>query len=121
MKYQDALKQIAKHAWWSEDAPGLEQTILYPLHAFVTLRELIKEPYLSISILVFKGDYFYEKTPDDDRYGVYLHFYRHMQQNPNYIRNLRKKWEQRKKEYFKIIDKFVRSRNTLSNRQLWDS
>lgn len=121
MKYDAVLKEIKRHTWWSEEAPGLEQTILYPLHAFVLLRKLIHKPYLSIAILIFKGDYFYERTPDDDRYEVYKHFYSSMQANPDYIRGLMKKWQQCKKEYFRIIGRFARQRDNLSNSQLWDS
>ncbi len=119
MEYKDILREIKRHSWWSEEAPSVIQTIIYELTCFVSMSRMLKAPYFSVAAMITKGDYFWEETPEDERYLLYMDFFQKMKKDSKHIEGLIKLSEERKKLYYAVYDKFKKEGSGMSNGELY--
>ena len=81
MKFDEIIKRIKKHEWWSEEAPGCVQTIFYPLHAFIGQSKVFHPEYLSVCVIGYKRNFFYERTPEGEKWEVYKYIFEQMKKD----------------------------------------
>ncbi len=86
MKFPQAIKEITKHKWNSEESPGCYQTLIWPLCCFIRQTRVFHPKYHKITIAVFKDDFMYEETPIDEKYEIYKFIFRQMKKNQNWTK-----------------------------------
>jgi phosphohistidine swiveling domain-containing protein len=118
MNFEKLLGEIEKHKWWNEEGPGVVQMIAYPLHCFITQSKVFHQKLLSISLLLFRGSYFYERTPEDEKYLVYQHIFMSMKENRDYLKPIIKDTRKKAKILFEAYKNFVKNRNLMNNEEL---
>lgn len=85
MDFKGLLGEIGRHSWWNEEGPGVVQMFVYPLNCFITQSKVFHPKLLSITILLFKGEYFFERTPEDEKYVVYQYVFDRMKRDKGYL------------------------------------
>lgn len=113
------LKQIKNHQWWSEEGPGVYAFIGWPLRAFIEQAKYFHPRYLSISIFIYRNDFFYEETPADEKSKIYDYIFQKVRQNRNWLIRLRKNSEKSAARSLAAGDRMIGKIEKLSNQQLW--
>lgn len=98
MKYKELLKEIEKHTWWSEEAPSVIQTIIYPLHCYITQSRVFHPRLVTIAIIGIKGNYMYERSPEDEKYKIYMYVFKKMKKDRNFLYKIIKSTEKKKEK-----------------------
>ena len=118
MKYKEVLKEIDKHTWWSEEAPGVVQMLVYPLHCFITQSTVLHPKFLTIAIIGFKGRHFYERSPEDEKHLVYKYIFKRMNKDKNYLNIIIKDTRRKARIFLKEAFNFVKNKDRMNNRDL---
>jgi len=76
--------------------------------------------YCTVSIFLSKNDFFYEHSPNDERYKIYKYIFNKSKKDRKY---LRKKWQacNKYKKFILVGRFFEHEKDRLTNRQMWDS
>jgi len=112
------LKKIEEHRWWSEEAPGVYNFIGWPLRAFVEQGKYGHPKYLSVSIFIYRDDFFYEETPADEKLKVYNYIYDKTTKDKFYLKKIRKNSERTAVNFFKAAKKLEKGIIEPNNLQL---
>lgn len=113
------LKEIKKHSWWSEEAPAVYAFISGPLRTFIEQAKYFHPKYLTISIFIYRNDFFSELTPADEKLKIYYYIYDQVSKNKNYLKNLRKASKKFVSQSLKAGRKLEKNISAVNNRQLW--
>jgi len=119
IKLQSVLREIKKHTWWSEEAPGVYNFVGWPLRAFIEQAKYAHPKYLSISIFIFRNGFFYEETPADEKLEIYNYIYKKISKDKLYLKKLRKSSEKIADNFFKAEKKLEKGISQSNNDQLW--
>lgn len=121
MTLSKLLKIIKKYpSWWEESTPGVFQFIMYPLNSFVEQCRYFHPKYCTICIILSKNDFFYEHSPDDERYEIYKYIYNKSEKDPRYLHK-KKQIGDKYKKFIEVGRCFEKEKDRLTNRQMWDS
>jgi len=121
MTLNKVLKSIKKHpTWWEESAPGVYQFIMYPLHGFIEQCQYFHPKYCTITILLSKNDFFYELSPNDERYKIYKYIFEKTKKDRRYLHK-KKEFGDKFKQFIKIGRHFEKNKDQMTNRQVWSS
>lgn len=120
MKLFRLIKIIKKYHWWEESGPGTFQFVMYPLNAFVEESRYFHPDYLSVSIFLGKNDFFYEETPEEEKYEIYKYIFYKSQKDRRYLVKKRHACDKNKK-FIKVGQYFEKNRAVLTNKQFWQS
>jgi len=74
MTKKQALQEVGKHSWWTEELPGCIQTLIYTLTCFTQVRRMFHPKLFSVVFLAYKDTMFYEITPEDEKEKLYYFF-----------------------------------------------
>ncbi|MFA6215168.1 MAG: PEP-utilizing enzyme [Patescibacteria group bacterium] len=113
------LEEINNHTWWLEEAPGVYAFVGWPLRAFIEQAKYFHPKYLTLSVFIYRNDFFSELTPADEKLKVYYYIYDQVLKNKNYLKNLRKASEKFVSHFLaagKILEKNI---SNVNNKQLW--
>jgi len=121
MKYRDIVKEVKKHSWWCEECSGTVQTLYYPLNCFITYSRDMKNTSMSISVMGYSKGMLIERSPEDEKLGMYNYTFKKMKKNPNFLKKIVKDTERKEKIVFNLYNKFSKIRKKLSNKDLWKS
>lgn len=119
MKLQTVLKQIKKHIWWSEEAPGVLAFTDRMFFGFIEQAKYFHPKYLSISIIIYKNGFFYEESPADEKLEIYYYIYNKIKKNKNYLKKYRKDSLQSVRKFNSFTEKIEKDISLLSNKKLW--
>ena len=121
MKFHQVLKEIEKHTWWSEDAPATIQTVVTLFHCFLRQHDVISAKLLTKMFVGMKGDFLYERTPEDEKLRTYKICFNRMKKDPDFIDKCRTDFNKRLKQVFREGDKFIKNRTSMTDQELGKS
>lgn len=121
MRYSQLLKYIKHNKWWSEEAPATYQSVAYPLHSFIEQSKYFHPEYLTVTILIFKDDFFYEESPEDEKYKIYQYIYQKVEKDKLWLSKLREDYRKVLKKYYRTTRYFEEHQDEMTNQQLWRS
>jgi len=121
MIYEELLKEIEKHTWWSEEAPATIQSIASVFHCFIRQSEVFKTKIFKIVIILFNGDFIYERSPEDEKYKVYEYVFKEMKKDDNFLERCRKDFNEKAEICFKEASDFIKNKNKIGNKELANS
>lgn len=101
MDYKQLIKKIKQDTWWSEESPANYQLVICAWRAFVMQNHVYKKKFLSTCIALYKNDFGYEKTSEQEKLSEF-----------NYVRNLYLKNPKKVKKFYqdflKVTDNMIR-------------
>jgi len=114
------LKIIKKYHWWEESGPGVYQCVMYPLHAFIEESRYFHPKYLTVSIFIIQNEFFYEETPEEEKYEIYKYIFKQAKRDRRYLVKKRQACDKNKK-FIQVGKLFEKNKDKLNNRQFWYS
>ena len=91
------------------------QVFLYPLYGFISQSRVFHPDFLKTTIFVFKNDFVYELTPEDEKYEVYKYMFRQVKKDKKYLLKKKKYSEKIMKQVLKHTKHF--EKNKLNKEQ----
>lgn len=70
MRLRNILKEIKKHTWWSEEAPGVPMFCIW-IREFIRQSKFWHPKLPTIALMFFKKDFIYEETPEDQKIKIW--------------------------------------------------
>jgi len=120
MTLKKLLKIIKGHNWWSEEAPGAYQFIIYPLYSHIEQAKYFHPKYASIGIWMFKNDFFYEETSREEKYEIYKCIFKKVKKDKKYLRK-QKNAGDKNLNFLDIGKQFFKNKSKLTNLEVWKS
>lgn len=120
MTLKKLLQIIKKHNWWSEEAPGAYQYIMYPLHCYIEQAKYFHPKYASIGIWMLKDDFFYEETSREEKREIYKYIFKKIKKDKNYLKK-QKTAGDKNLIFLDIGRQFEKNRSKLTNPEVWKS
>lgn len=76
MDFNRIVQKIKNDTWWSEEAPGNYQYAWAAWRAFTLQAQTFGRRHLSICLCLFKNDFGYEKTSEQEKLSEFWHVFR---------------------------------------------
>ena len=121
MKYKELLKEIDRHTWWSEECPATIQTIIYMFKCYILQSKVFHPKLVSLAIIGVKGDFIYERSPEDEKYTVYKYVFEKMKKDKNFLYKIIKILPKKIDLFFKEFSYFNKNKNKMDNKELCNS
>ena len=97
------------------------QATFYPLRAFIMQCHVFHPKLLSISVIGYKKQFLYERSPEDEKLEVYKYVFERMKENKNYL-NLRVQiTRKRARKAYQQYLAFLANKDKMSNKELGES
>ncbi|MFA6098886.1 MAG: PEP-utilizing enzyme [Patescibacteria group bacterium] len=118
MDFAQLQKTIKNISWWEEKAPAAYHCVAQIMHAFIEQSRYFHPKYLTIAVLPFQDDFFYEETPEQEKYEVYKYIFNKSKINNRYLA-LKKRQVKKRKKFVTLGQYFGKNKHKLSNQKFW--
>ncbi len=121
MRYKELLKEIDKHTWWSEEAPAVIQTIIYPLHCYLKQSKVFHPKLISFVVVGFKDDFMCERASESEKYAIYKYIFKKMKKDRDFLYKIIKYNLKEIDLFYKEFSYFNKNKDKMNNKQLCNS